>query len=869
MFNLRSGLETIKNSNIIIYLLCFIIPMLVFGIVLICFNIYPFGSKSFLIKDMFGQYIEFYNYFYDVLTTSDSLFYSWKASLGMNFFGVYGYYLSSIFSPLIILFERESIPESIVLMTLLKVGSAGLTSSIYLKKVIGINSYGQIIFSVSYALMAYSIVYAQNIMWLDGVVLLPVILLGVEYLIKSNKVLFLSFFLALMFVSNFYISYMVGIFSFMYFWARLIIENKNITLKEIIKKVSLFLGSTVLGICLSFINTLPVVFALVNASSSPTQLLMDVKPLFSILDFMSKFYNGAYDSLLSTGLPNIYIGIFPTLLLPVYFTMKEITKREKITFGILLLVVFLSFEIPIINSAWHGFDSPNMFPFRYSFLFSFLMILISSKVFMEMCSGSRVKSRFLILQAVTMVTILFIFRERTFHMVSIITNLTLIVSLLSLLYLSLIRRKDVVAKFLLILIIVVDLGLNAFVLLSNIESDYKIPSRSEYHDSNYRKVIQKIEDVDPVFYRIETDIPRSFNSPFRLDYKGLRHFSSMTNSNMVDAMNKLGYTTFSQKWTSPIGGTLVTDSILGIKYFIGLDNVEKHGYDKYLQIDTLEVQKNKNYLPIGFMVNDNFKELKMENNNPFKLQNNIINKMLGVRSGQNGVFKSLKPVSISYKNVTLNQQNGEYRLIKKSEKKVGEVSYKFDIRGMKELYALIRPSVFGESKVFVNGKLIDNYPTTYNNNIIDLGGYKEEIVTVDFVFHEPELLIYRDLFYELDIHKLNRQLGMLKDNRLNLTKWSGNTIEGNIDVKKSGELFLSIPYDKGWTVFVNNKKVTPNQVMGAFVSIDLSKGNNHVKMQYTSPGFIWGMLTSIISLIIFFYIFLREKGIHVLFHRKL
>lgn len=57
----------------------------------------------------------------------------------------------------------------------------------------------------------------MNPMWLDGVFLLPLIILGVEYLVDDGRKLNFIIPLAIMFISNFYIGYIVGIFTFLYF----------------------------------------------------------------------------------------------------------------------------------------------------------------------------------------------------------------------------------------------------------------------------------------------------------------------------------------------------------------------------------------------------------------------------------------------------------------------------------------------------------------------------------------------------------------------------------------------------------------------------------------------------------------------------
>ena len=54
--------------------------------------------------------------------------------------------------------------------------------------------------------------YSWNVMWLDCLALLPIIILGLEKLVKQNKVSMYVFALAISIWSNYYISIMICIF---------------------------------------------------------------------------------------------------------------------------------------------------------------------------------------------------------------------------------------------------------------------------------------------------------------------------------------------------------------------------------------------------------------------------------------------------------------------------------------------------------------------------------------------------------------------------------------------------------------------------------------------------------------------------------
>ncbi len=71
-------------------------------------------------------------------------------------------------------------------MTILKIGACGLTSYIFLNRVFR-KAWSSLIFSVCYALMSFNMVYLSHIMWLDGVILLPIVVLGIHRIIDKKR----------------------------------------------------------------------------------------------------------------------------------------------------------------------------------------------------------------------------------------------------------------------------------------------------------------------------------------------------------------------------------------------------------------------------------------------------------------------------------------------------------------------------------------------------------------------------------------------------------------------------------------------------------------------------------------------------------
>lgn len=92
------------------------------------------------------------------------------------------------------------------------------------------------------------------------------------------------------------------------------------------------------------------------------------------------------------------------------------------------------------------------------------------------------------------------------------------------------------------------------------------------------------------------------------------------------------------------------------------------------------------------------------------------------------------------------------------------------------------------------------------------------------------------------------------------TKKTSNVLEGNINVSKDGYFITRIPYEKGYTMYIDNKKVNAEKVNQAFLGCRISKGTHQIKITFTPPGYTLACIISTIGVILLalFYIYQRK-----------
>ena len=210
--NKTTAISAERRTQRGISVLAFFVPAFIMLILFIIRGIYPFGDRSFLFSDMYHQYMPFLSEFVHKIKAGEGLSYSYNVGIGSNFLALYVYYVASPFNWLVFLLPESLIMEFMSYLVILRIGLMGLTFSIYLRKTFGKADPAVILFSTCYALSGYLAAYNWNVMWLDCLILLPLILLGAERLAREGRWIMYTVTLGLCILTNYYISIMICIF---------------------------------------------------------------------------------------------------------------------------------------------------------------------------------------------------------------------------------------------------------------------------------------------------------------------------------------------------------------------------------------------------------------------------------------------------------------------------------------------------------------------------------------------------------------------------------------------------------------------------------------------------------------------------------
>ena len=859
-------LDRLRKSRYTGGTLAFILPAAILLAAYFIIGLSPFGNKSMLSLDLAAQYVHFYAELKDAVFGDGSIIYSWSRTLGGEFLGMVAYYLASPFTLIIIIMPKTWIGFAVASVILIKTGMCGLTMHIYLRKSKGMEQYEALIFSVLYALCAYVVVYGSNIMWLDGVFILPMIALGIEKLVSCGKCTLFIFSLAYGLFANYYIGYMLCIFSLIYFFCVLFSAEYDgnlgiFALKSILRAA---VSSVCAAMCAA-VMLLPAYRSLTFGKSTFSNPDFSLRPTADFITELTKLFPGTYDSVDYGGTVYVYCGILVLMLMPLYFTLKSVSVRQKLGMGVLLLFLGASVSFTTLDVFWHGFQYPNWLNHRYSFIISFLLVTMAAQVWAKREEISS-KSVFVVAGFIGLVLVQIqvsgpeefgLFESLVFSAVVTGVYLAIIGALKG-------TGKKSLLTSLLCVTVCAELLVSSAVSLYKYGNDvvYTASGRIEGNISKYSPSAEAIKKLDTGLFRTERYGNRLNNDPFSLGFNGLTSSTSTVNSSVITLLNSLGYVSYSN-FTRYTTINPAADSLLGVKYIISDERIDNAVHIEETGLSPTEgvtVYKNPYALPVAFMSSPQILDVSVSGEkSPFETINNIYSALAG-RDVE--VFRPAVLKSVGRSGTVPKTEDGLTYYTDASPGTTKQLIFRLSVEEGQELYsyfpspykAEFELSVNGESLGMINGT--DTYATQY------LGRAQAGEVEIQLSWDEGSISMYNGVnyFYILDTALLEEVCAELSTGGLELSEHSETELSGSVNAEYDGVMFTTIPYDSDWQVYIDGERAETFSVCSSLLAFNVSGGEHQITIKYVSGVFIYGMLISVAGILLLCAFAVYENG---------
>ena len=833
-----------KIVNIFYGLGAFILTGIFFLLALKISHIYPFGDNTIIYHDMQYQYLDYLTYFRNLLHGSGNIAYSFSIGMGEGTAAFFAYYLASPFNIILAFFSEDKIVLGITFLIMLKLASSAVTMFIYLSKRFSLSNLSALLLALSYSMMGYNVLNCSNIMWLDGIIILPLIALGIHNLVYQNKKIMYFFALWYGIITNWYIGYMLCIFAVVYF----IVENVLYYMKNKQNKKGLFKSCTnfVFVSILSGMATMVLILpqTLQMLSQGESDFLKGIRANFncSFLEgFKDLFLNGEKLTKQQT-YPPIYVGSFPIICIASLFVNKKERISKKYFALILICIGMAAYIFNPLNYLFSVMKIPSNHYYRHAFLFSFLLIMLAGMALQAGIKAHGVLAAFII-------GLLYDFVLNYEDKTSFYFGLTcmILIGIFMLCYkLLLDKQKNKLCTALLATLLILFVGFE-HVKDWNLElTDHTYTnSRITNYNQEISSIMNDIKREDSSIYRIDKTSARFSNyncsvsqsESMSFDYSSISHYSSTRNVALSEFLMNNGYASVTK--LTPYHPIPVMDALLGVKYVIGQELPSDYHQLTNIGSENAHVYQNPYYSGMAYIVQNNLKgstSLLPYSENPFESQSAFISAISGLQD------------NYYFYNATtqIDTDHSCYCV------------WEIHVTHNGPLYAYIKNGS-KNLNISVNDDLhFENY--WFNNSIRYIGEFKQgDIVRIKASngTNADQFELYATT---LNYNSVTKALDVIRANNISITDWKDGEVKAHITANENSQIMFTIPYEKGWIIKVNGTRVNYSDYAGAFITFNVSAGENDITMYFRTPGLTTGFIISILSILIFcIWIFFDHK----------
>lgn len=887
------------------YLIVFLVPLITGIVIFKKKEIAPFGNNDVLSIDLWGQYFPMYRKFAFDSGISEAM-YNWSGALGFNNWVQNAFYCRSIF---LIPFQFISTDNSITyidIVCLLRFGLGALACQAFLEY--KFKSRNPIIMatSICYGLCAYSTAFIMQFMWTDGLFLAPLVLLGLERLIRGKSPAMYTLMLAFTIYTNFYTGFGVCLFTGFYFvayWLSKSYTGKDgscLTVKENLKARGKLFGRfmlySVLGGVATAVVLVPTVKGLSNSESANEGVLNFSQWYHTMAENAASMLPETPASL-EFGVPNIAVGLFAFILIPLFFLNAEIKFAEKLAAGGFLGLLYAGLNYNPMDWLFNGFHFPNQLPGRWSFLFSFAITIVAANGLAK-AKGIKVKS------VITSLIIGMFFvvyakygnldsarLDKLGHwnlLLAVFAGLMILSIGFSFFSEKLADKASAAEKSetetktsesaenpapkadklrksafaLKACAFTTSIVIAAVVAIQSCQDTVDVAAKEgagiPISDmDSFNKVSDVIYDFGQKhgcgkdeFYRMEAYDGWTFNTSMIGDFNGIGYYGSTLNYGVYQLLKDMGNRVYANNVSSVYNTTsLFQNSLFGIKYVLDRSRIflsrSGQGYNIAEDGENGIVWENPTALPIAFGASNNILDFKVDPNEirPIATQNEMLNRIWGQPVN---VFEHSDPSEFTYENCEFAQNDNwnENYFYRTDSTLPVNVTWTYVVQNEDPLY-------FEQN--FRAGTLLINDTEQVDigaERFRCLGSYPAGTV-LQFKYNCSDVNIgcFGFDLYSFNMTKWNEVYNGLSSSGLEVTSFKNTDIKGKLNAPQSEMVFTSIPQDGGWKVYVDGKKVEDFKALGTLIAFTVDAGEHDIEFKYHVPAFTAGLLMTIVALL--------------------
>ncbi|MBQ4382602.1 MAG: YfhO family protein [Oscillospiraceae bacterium] len=872
-----------RQHRVLFLLLSFIIPFLVMTLALIALHVTPFGDHSLAITDA-KYYLNGQMFFARLLRGQENILYSLGNGLGGNEWSVFAWGGFSLGSFLSLFATLETMPAVFTWVCTVNLALSGLTMYILLDNVNG-HKGSNLIFSTSYAFMGFNVVNVYQIGFVLGPELLPLIILGLVLLFRGKSPLVYILTLAFGAFFDFYFAFHFCVISVIFMAAYLLVHSRDLAGQR--RRLFLrWLTASLIGGLLAAPMWLPTLKAYTGGGrmNQTTILEYTFNENMPFIQMFSKLFSGANSTgELVNGMPNIFVGILCLALVILYFMNKKIDIRKKRAAGIVLAIYLLTFYITAFTLIMHGGTHTNWFPYRYSYVFSFLLICLAAEElrYIDELTLEDTKRCGIVLLCAALIVFGTSYSFISGGMV-VLDFALLLLMWLGFWFYKTKPDKAPLRTFSLLLGILVSINMYANFIASTASVQEWELDLEQYAKNVMTSgaLTEALNGAEKGFFRMEKDESESGSvaaDPLLYNYNGVSNSGPAVRAFVHQGLCKLGVNWYDMRHWYSEGIPAATDSLLGLKYILSRrDLTEEKGYENRINFQGCSIYQSDCALPAAILSEGAVSELEL-GDNVFANLNSVWKAMTG-ESGD--IFTEQQEVTFSlvsdYRNQTVTSTELRESVSAAQSKTESESASGSSAASEEETssYILYTFTAEQDGPVYVYDTSIPGSPNGLPTPAIKHVGTYKKGDTVEGKFPLSAGIGSGDLmrgycanmvFAYADNDLLARYASKLKERDISFNVVHENDLTGTFTAGEGQRILFTLTWDEGWTCYIDGQPTPIDKTWDLFMSVSVPAGQHTYEMRFVPAWLNYGLYicaAAAAGLVVFMIVWSANKKKH-------
>ncbi len=866
-----------KKKQIWWYIGAFVLSVGIYLLVLMLGRAYPFGNACFLTEDARVQYNTMLRVFLEYIHSGDTSEIMWNHGMGVDVYLNVLYYIMSPFNIIAVILGTKYVELSMVIIVVLKCSLLPVTAMYYFVHTDIIqdgtenkcqSNWLRFCCSMAWGLCGYIVAYGQNIIWLDALILMPLIAIGVEKVNACTGWRMYVILLALTFIVNFYYAFYVCIFIVVYF----ILLNWY-TLKEICLAVLRMLKYSILAVILAGVVLIPAALCVMRAGHSEINGSDTLAMWGDIGSYVVSFFPFKEISKGYLYNNNNYCGAIAVLAVCIFFLSACNSYKKKIKYACVTLLFMLAANFLPLNYILHGCVVTHGMGNRFAIILTFVMLIMTYSVLVNL---DKLRIRYVVIAGVVGLALLGIsLVDGSMLQKPICYAMYLGAVVIYMMVLVLSAKKSIKVR--------TAIGITSVMWIVGMCSSAVYTMKDKVQDDDMLSEI-KLSEWQDVYDGLDTSDVSRKTAMVIDDYtpaSEVNWYSSMINGYMVNAYSSMGLSRYDNVECVYDGTTPLTAMMYNVRYVLTNGINTNGGYHSIAQGDSYNLYEADGLAGMGFVADRSLMQWSGdadvgENQSQFlqlafgdeaslsngeKLMNVLpwsnVESDYALLTGALNIY-SEPDRSVLKESFNLGEFEktgiGTYRYTSENNTYPASVHIDFVADKDLDLYIYSEDTRDQAVMVYVDGHQITQ-SSYYSSSQLVYGGHIEKGQKVKVavfggasVGEKAEKHIQ---LYTFNTELFEKVKPYITDETLISDGYSGNSFRGHVTAKKDGVLYMAFPYSDGYTIYVDGQKAEKLLLGKGNMGVEVSAGYHDIELRYHTAGLIPGAIVSAVGVCAF------------------